>query len=192
MIPWYTWIGYLSGEGEPRSVLTQIISGRLLPWLRDIFSFPSPVNEVAARIVAGMVVTLSLTIILTGQSWLMLLLAYGFLARVATGPTLSPMGLLATRVIAPRIAQQKLVPGPPKRFAQTVGLAFSMTALVLHFVTGLSMAAVAVLAVLTVFAALEAFLGFCAGCFVFNYMIRWGLVPKSVCEECINFDATRT
>ena len=122
----------------------------------------------------------------------MFLLAYGFLARVATGPTLSPMGQLATRVIAPRIAKERLVPGPPKRFAQTVGLIFSVTALVLHFVAGLPVVAGVVLAVLTVFAALESLLGFCAGCFVFNYMIRWGLVPKSVCEECLKFDSTRT
>ena len=139
-----------------------------------------------------MVVILSIIVLVTGQWWLMFLLAYGFLARVATGPTLSPMGLLATRVIAPRIAQPRLVPGPPKRFAQTVGLIFSVTALVLHFAAGLSVAAGVVLAVLTVFAALESLLGFCAGCFVFNYMIRWGLVPKSVCEECLKFDSTRT
>ena len=139
-----------------------------------------------------MVVILSIIVLATGQWWLMFLLAYGFLARVATGPTLSPMGLLATRVIAPRIAQPRPVPGPPKRFAQTVGLIFSLTALVLHFAAGLSVAAGVVLAVLTVFAALESFLGFCAGCFVFNYMIRWGLVPKSVCEECLKFDPTRT
>ena len=165
---------------------------RIIPRLLEIFSFPHPVNEVAARIVAGMVVALSLAILVTGQWWLVFLLAYGFLARVATGPTLSPMGQLSTRLLAPRLAQPKLVPGPPKRFAQTVGLVFSMTALVLHFVAGFSVAAGAVLAVLTVFAALESFLGFCAGCFVFNYMIRWGLVPKSVCEECINFDPTQT
>jgi len=139
-----------------------------------------------------MVVILSVVVLATGQWWLMILLAYGFLARVATGPTLSPMGQLATRVIAPRIAKEKLVPGPPKRFAQTVGLIFSVTALVLHFVAGLSVAAGVVLAVLAVFAALESFLGFCAGCFVFNYMMRWGLAPKSVCEECLNFDSTRT
>lgn len=160
--------------------------------LRDIFRFPNPVNEVAARVVAGMVVALSLAILLTGQWWLAFLLAYGFLARVAAGPTLSPMGQLSTRLIAPRIAKPKLVPGLPKRFAQTVGLACSVTALVLHFVAGLSVAAGAVLAMLAVFAALESFLGFCAGCFMFNYMIRWGLVPKSICEECINFDPTRT
>ena len=81
------------------------------------FSFPNPVNEVAARLVAGMVVALSLTILISGQSWLIAVLAYGFLARVATGPTLSPMGLLATRVLAPRLARPRPVPGPPKRFA---------------------------------------------------------------------------
>jgi len=139
-----------------------------------------------------MVVILSIIVLVTGQWWLAFLLAYGFLARVATGPTLSPMGQLATRVIAPRIAEPRLVPGPPKRFAQTVGLVFSVAALVLHFVAGLSVAAGVVLAVLAVFAALESFLGFCAGCFVFNYMMRWGLVPKSVCEECLNFDSTAT
>ncbi len=155
--------------------------------MRYVFSFPNPVNEVAARVVAGLVVGLSLATILTGQAWLMFVLAYGFLARVATGPTLSPMGLLATRVIAPRIGEPKLVPGPPKRFAQIVGLGFSVAALVLHFVAGSPVAANVVLAVLILFAALEAFLGFCAGCFVFDYLMRWGLVPQSVCEECANF-----
>ncbi|MDE2904132.1 MAG: DUF4395 domain-containing protein [Chloroflexota bacterium] len=171
---------------------SQIDNEQLSSRLLEVFSFPNPVNEVAARVVAGMVVVLSVATLLTGQWWLAVLLAYGFLARVATGPTLSPMGQLATRLIAPRIAEPKLVPGPPKRFAQTVGLAFSVTALVLHFVAGLSVAAGVVLAILTVFAALESFLGFCAGCFVFNYLIRWGLIPQSVCEACVNFDATQT
>ena len=151
--------------------------------LRSVFSFPNPVNEVAARTVAGMVVALCLTIMLSGQLWLTTVLTYGFLARVATGPTLSPMGLLATRVLAPRLGPPRPSPGPPKRFAQTVGLAFSATALVLHFAVGASLAATGVLAVLTVFASLEAFAGFCAGCFVFNHLMRWGLMP--VCEECL-------
>ena len=153
-------------------------------WLRKVFEFPNPVNEVAARLVAGMVVILCLTIFLSGQAWLMFVLFYGFLARVTTGPTLSPMGLLASKVIAPRIAKSVLVPGPPKRFAQSVGLVFSTTALVLHFVAGLPALATAFLIALTVFASLEAFLGFCAGCFVFEYLMRWGLVPQEVCDRC--------
>ena len=154
--------------------------------LRAVFSFPNPVNEVAARMVAAMVVALSLATILTGQSWLYVLLAYGFLARVATGPTLSPMGMLATRVLAPASGiEPRPVPGPPKRFAQSVGLAFSTTALLLYFVGGSTVAANGVLGVLTLFATLEAGLGFCAGCFVFNYLMRWGLIPESVCRECL-------
>ena len=91
--------------------------------LREVFSFPHPVNEWSARTVAAMVVALTVTIILTDLHWLMYVLAYGFLARVITGPTLSPMGLLATKVIVPKLIRRStLVAGPPKRFAQTVGL----------------------------------------------------------------------
>ena len=154
------------------------------PALRKVFSFPKRVNEKAARAVATMVVALSVTIIVSGQLWLTALLAYGFLARVLTGPTLSPMGLLATRVVAPRLGTPRIVPGPPKRFAQTVGLAFSTAALILHFAAGASVAASVVLAVLVLFASLEAFVGFCAGCFVFDRLMTWGLIPQSVCEEC--------
>ena len=136
--------------------------------------------------VAGMVLALTLAIILTGQSWLAAVLVYGFLARVATGPTLSPMGLLATRVLAPRSGiAPRPVPGPPKRFAQTVGLAFSTTALVLLIVAASTLAANIVLGVLALFAFLEAVVGFCAGCFVFGYLMRWGLIPESVCRECV-------
>ena len=154
--------------------------------MKSVFSFPNPVNEVAARMVAGMVVPLSLAIILTDQSWLMFVLAYGFLARVATGPTLSPMGLLATRVLVPLLGnRQRPVPGPPKRFAQSVGLVFSTAALVAFFAVGSAAAAKSVVAVLALFAALEAGAGFCAGCFVFNHLMRWGLIPESVCRECL-------
>ncbi len=154
--------------------------------LRSVFSFPNPVNEVAARMVAGMVVAVALAFIVTGQGWLLILLAYGFLARVLTGPTLSPMGLLATRVLVPLLGnRRKPVPGPPKRFAQSIGLGFSTTALLLYFVGGPTLAAQSVLGVLVLFAGLEAFVGFCAGCFVFGYLMRWGLIPESVCRECV-------
>ena len=78
------------------------------------FSFPHPVNEVAARWVAGMVAVLTLTIIVTNLYWLIFVLAYGFFARVLTGPKLSPMDLLATLVLVPRFGNhKKLVAGPP-------------------------------------------------------------------------------
>ena len=143
-------------------------------------------NEVAARLVAAMVVALSLAAIVTGQGWLIALLAYGFLARVATGPKLSPMGLLATRVLVPWLGNpSRPTPGPPKRFAQAVGLVFSVTALALYYGAGSTIGAQAVLGVLVAFATLESVVGFCAGCFVFGYLMRWGVIPESVCRECV-------
>ncbi len=102
-----------------------------------MFDFPNPVNEKAARTVAaGVLVLCCSTIVLTparrsGWLWLTVPLAYGFLARVATGPTLSPLGQLATRVVAPRLGAARLVPGPPKRFAQAIGATLSVAAAVL-------------------------------------------------------------
>jgi hypothetical protein len=33
-------------------------------------------------------------------------------------------------------------------------------------------------------ASLEAFLGFCLGCAIFGQLMRWNLIPESVCEDC--------
>ena len=99
--------------------------------LRTIFSFPHPVNEYAARSVASMVFILGVTIIATDLHWLLFILTYGFVARVLTGPTLSPMGLIATKIIIPKIIKKtRNVAGPPKQFAQLIGLAFSLAALI--------------------------------------------------------------
>src|SRR3954449_8208485 len=95
-----------------------------------LFSFPNPVNEVSARLVAGGVVLMAVATIVFDQPWLTLVLAYGFIARVLTGPKLSPLGQLVTRVITPRLPfEAKPVAGPPKRFAQGIGVLFSVTAL---------------------------------------------------------------
>jgi len=79
--------------------------------------------------------------------------------------------------------RQRPVPGPPKRFAQTVGLVFSSVALALYFAVGTTTGAKGVVGLLAVFAALEAGVGFCPGCFVFGYLMRWGLIPESACRS---------
>lgn len=102
---------------------------------------------------------------------------------MATGPKLSPLGQFATRVVAPRLGAPKLVPGPPTRFAQAIGLAFSGAALVLNLV-GLHAISSALLLILAVFATLESVFGFCAGCFVFGRLMRAGVIPEDTCEAC--------
>ena len=153
--------------------------------LRTFFSFPHPVNEYAARSVAAMVSALALVTILADIRWLTFVIAYGFLARVLTGPKASLMGQLATKVIAPKILKRsRAVAGPPKQFAQAVGLIFSITSIILIYGFGLVGAAYAVLGVLVLFAGLEAFASFCMGCFVFGYLMRWGLIPAEICQRC--------
>lgn len=155
--------------------------------LREVFTFPHPVNEYAARTVAAMVAILAVLTISLDLGWMLPVLAYGFAARVLTGPTLSPLGLLATRVLVPALnLPHKDVAGPPKRFAQAIGLVFTTSAMALYFGFGSALLAYSVLGVLVVFASLEALVGFCAGCFVFGQMMRLGLVPEETCEKCAN------
>ena len=156
----------------------------------ELFTFPDPVNEVSARLVAAGVVTMAVAAIALDLRWLVPLIAYGFVARVLTGPTLSPLGQLVTRVLTPALDRPaKLVPGPPKRFAQGVGVAFSVTALVLLLV-GQWGAAQVVLGMLAGAAFLEAAFGLCLGCRAFAVLMRAGLIPEDVCERCNDIWAT--
>jgi hypothetical protein len=153
----------------------------------SLFTFPDPVNEVSARLVAGGVVLLSLVTIVFAQPWLTAVIAYGFLARVLAGPTLSPLGQLVTRGIAPRLhIAPRPVPGPPKRFAQGIGLVFSLSAAVLALGFGLTSAAYVVLGLLVVAATLESVFGLCLGCRAFAVLMRAGVIPEEVCERCNN------
>ena len=150
-----------------------------------LLDFPNPVNEVSARLVAAGVVAMAVTTIAFDVRWLTLVLAYGFLARVLTGPRLSPLGQLVTRVITPALGvAPRLVPGPPKRFAQGIGAAFTLTAVALTYGYDRFDLAQAVLGVLIVAASLEAFVGLCVGCKVFALLMRAGVIPPSVCQSC--------
>ena len=150
-----------------------------------LFSFPNPVNEVSARLVAGGVVIMSVATIALDQPWLILVIAYGFVARVLTGPTLSPLGQFVTRVVTPRLKRPaKPVSGPPKRFAQGIGVLFSVSAAVVALGFGLHLAGYLVLGALIVAATLESVFGLCLGCKIFGLLMRWGAIPEAICEEC--------
>jgi len=150
-----------------------------------LFSFPDPVNEVSARLVAGGVVVMALAAIVFDLPWLTAVIAYGFVARVLTGPTLSPLGQVVTRVVTPRLpVAPKRVPGPPKRFAQGIGAALSVSAAVLALGLGLHGAAYVLLGALAAAATLESVFGFCLGCRIFALLMRTGIIPAEVCKRC--------
>jgi len=157
--------------------------------MKKFFSFPNPVNDAAARTVALGVVAIAVAALITNTAWLLIPLTYGFVARVATGPTMSPLGQFAVRVAGPRLhAWQKSVPGPPKRFAQTMGLAFTLSATIVWLTAGWSDARW-ILVPLIGAASLEGFLGYCLGCTVFGWLIRAGWIPESICAECGDLSA---
>jgi Domain of unknown function (DUF4395) len=152
--------------------------------MRSLFAFPNPVNEKAARTVAGVVLATVIVILLTGWYWLLVPLTYGFWARVLTGPTLSPLGWTAQNVIAPRLGPRRPVAGPPKRFAQLMGAVMSSAALVLALIAGDHTAADVALILFLPAAGLESIVGYCLGCKVFGLLMRAGVVPETVCAEC--------
>jgi hypothetical protein len=156
-------------------------------------AFPHPVNEIAARLVAAGVLVMAVLVAAGGQTWVLLPLAYGFLARVAAGPRYSPLGLLVTRVVVPRLAlPARPVPGPPKRFAQAIGAVLSVTAVVLAFGLDEPGAARVVAGLIAVAATLEAGFGLCIGCRIFAGLIRLGVVPERICLACADLSARRT
>jgi hypothetical protein len=158
---------------------------------RALFSFPNPVNEVSARLVAAGVVLMCVLTIALDLRWATVVIAYGFVARVLTGPSLSPLGQFVTRVVTPRLGiRERPVAGPPKRFAQGIGAAFSLTALVLAGL-GSWPAAQVVLGLLAAAALLESAFGLCLGCRAFAVLMRVGMVPEEVCERCNDIWAGR-
>ena len=99
---------------------------------------------------------------------------------------MSVLGQIATRVIAPRLGPPKFVPGPPKRFAQGIGLIVSTTAAVASLGFGITWLAGALVALLVVFATLESVVGFCTGCWLFSRLMQAGLIPEATCQACNN------
>lgn len=137
--------------------------------------------------VAAGVVVMAAIILFAGQTWLVAVLAYGFVARVLTGPTLSPLGRVVTDVITPRLPfAARPTAGPPKRFAQGIGATLSTAAVIAHFGFGSATVANVLVAMILVAASLEAFVGFCLGCTIFRGLMRLGVIPESACEACNN------
>ena len=156
-----------------------------LPAGRTLFRFPDPVNETSARLVAAGVVAQAVVFLFVREAWVLVPLTYGFLARVVTGPTLSPLGQFVTRVLTPGVEsvlrrrdagfRSRQVPGPPKRFAQAIGLGFTAGAAV-AWLLGAPAVAVALIAMLAAAATLEAVFALCLGCIAYSAI--WG------CADC--------
>ncbi|MEZ0610135.1 DUF4395 domain-containing protein [Fibrella sp. WM1] len=138
------------------------------------------VNETKVRLIAGLVLTIAIVYFLTASLWagslmLPLLLLIDFGLRSSTWGRYSPLGYVADQLISAAKLPYKGTDLAPKRFAARIGLGFAL------LIAGLQLAGISSLiptAVLAVFAALEAGVGFCAGCYVYTFYVR--LFPKAL------------
>jgi hypothetical protein len=149
-----------------------------------ISRFPSIVDDVTVRLIAGVVLVAAVLALTAQQWWIFALLAVDFTVRASWGPSASPVARLVQHLVRPRVsAAPRYTAGPPKRFAAAVGAIMTAAATAL-WVVGVTPGVVAIGAVMVVFPALEALLGICVGCIVFGWLMRAGLIPDEICVEC--------
>jgi len=125
------------------------------------------VNENKARLTAFFVLVLTCVYLLTGFWLIMAFLLFDFAVRVFNLGKYSLLGFISDAVIKQLKIKNKPVDRAPKRFAAMVGLVF-VAAILLTCVLHLGIATISLAIVMAVFAFLESFFAFCAGCYVYS------------------------
>lgn len=150
-----------------------------------LFWFPEVVDANSARVVAGFTTIISiLSIIWRNHLWaqyMMLGLFVDFILRFMYGTGPSILGQTAKLIMFP--VTPRFVPGFPKQFAASVGVAFTGLATLFYLLTGFdpqNIIGACIAAVLALFAFLECSIDFCAGCWMFGLMVQLNLVPRTI------------
>lgn len=136
------------------------------------------IDEHAARINGFVVVGLLIIALAVPAPWVLAVAFADFVIKVFVGFAYSPVcrfaGFAATRLgIEP-----KMMDSAPKRFAAVVALLMCTLGLVAGYFAPISVF-YAVVGLFLVFACLEAFAGFCMGCFLF------GLLPERLARAFV-------
>jgi bifunctional ADP-heptose synthase (sugar kinase/adenylyltransferase) len=126
-------------------------------------------NENKARLAALFVLLLATVFLITGLWYIMALLVVDFLLRANNLGKYSLLAILSDAVIKQLKIKNKPTDRAPKRFAAGVGLVFTIGILMLTLLH-LDTATLLVTLVLALFAFLESFVGFCAGCYVYSML----------------------
>ena len=129
------------------------------------------INENKVRITAFFVLLITLVFLFTNGWLFAAFLLIDFALRAFKLGNYSPLGLLSGAVVKQLKIRNKPTDRAPKRFAALVGFLFSglvLAALLLNLILVSQITA----GVLIIFAFLEAFAGFCAGCYVYSFIKR--------------------
>ena len=126
------------------------------------------INENKARLTAFFVLVLTLVYLKTGFWLIMAFLMVDFTLRAFNLGKYSLLGFIGDAVIKQLNIKNKPVDRAPKRFAAAVGLVFTATILAAFFL-GIKLVPMVLAVVMALFALLESFFGFCAGCYVYDF-----------------------
>ncbi len=129
-------------------------------------------NESKVRLIAFFVFLSSIVYLATSNIIFPIILVVDFFLRSFNFGLYSPFGIISNWVIRGLKLSVKPVYLPPKRFAARVGLLFSFSILILHLLSVSAIGITAVAGVLTLCAALEAFLSVCVGCYAYSFLIQ--------------------
>jgi hypothetical protein len=128
-----------------------------------------PMNENKARFTAFFVLLLGAIFLFTNWWVIMAFLVIDFFLRANNLGKYSLLAIISDLVINQFKIKNKPTDRAPKRFAAGVGLVFTAGILVLTLLN-LTTVVLIVTSLLILFAFLESFVGFCAGCYVYSML----------------------
>ncbi|MCK5674374.1 MAG: DUF4395 domain-containing protein [Spirochaetales bacterium] len=145
---------------------------------------PVRVQERKVRAIALEVVIISTFAILFKQPVLMLFLCLDFIIRAFFNSKYSPLAIIS-RVFLSKILpfRDKIILLKPKKFAASIGVILSVSAGIFGL-TGQDSIMIYITAVLLTFSFLEAFFKFCAGCWIFGFLIQFKIIDEDNCIDC--------
>lgn len=132
------------------------------------------INGSQPRLVAALVVFISLAFCMTQKWCLILFLSIDFFLRAFKMGKFSVLGNTARFMVQKLRIGGKPVDEAPKRFAAKLGFIFTIVILILS-VAGYLASATVITCVLVLFAILESAFSFCVGCQVYTAGLRMGI-----------------
>jgi hypothetical protein len=136
------------------------------------------INENKARLTAFFVFILGVIFLVTGLWIIIAFLMFDFFLRANNWGKYSLLAILSDAIIKQLNIKNKPTDRAPKRFAAGVGLVFATGILILVLLHA-SILKIVVTSVLLLFAFLEAFVGFCAGCHAYSILHKTSKLFKN-------------
>jgi len=134
-----------------------------------------PVNENRVRLTALWVLVLVIISLYINPLPIFVFLLADFFLRAFNYGKLSPLNILSGRIVKQFKIPNKPIDQAPKRFAAGMGFVLSALVVIL-LIAGYMKTVFALTIVFAGFAFLESFLSFCAGCYIYTFLLHAKLI----------------